>query len=67
MSTEFKSAEKLGVPIPTHTTHIIRLGHSTTPEERLKALQSGTCGYNITLILLQCLHVISLVMVVVLH
>jgi len=46
MSTEFKSADKLGVPIPTHTTHIIRLSHSTTAEERLKALQSGTCSYN---------------------
>jgi len=46
MSTEFKSADKLGVPIPTHTTHIIRLNHTTTAEERLKALQSGTCCYN---------------------
>jgi len=46
MSTEFKSADKLGVPVPAHSTHIIRLAHSTTPEERLKALQSGACGYN---------------------
>jgi len=46
MTSEFKTAEKLGVPIPTHTTHIIRLNHSTNAEERLKALQSGTCGYN---------------------
>jgi len=46
MSTEFKSAEKLGVPIPSHTTHIIRLSHTTTAEERLKAFQSGSCGYN---------------------
>jgi len=46
MSTEFKSADKLGVPIPAHSTHIIRLNHTTTAEERLKALQSGSCGYN---------------------
>jgi len=46
MSTEFKSADKLGVPVPAHSTHIIRLAHSTTAEERLKALQSGACGYN---------------------
>jgi len=46
MTTEFKSAEQLGVPIPVHTTHIIRLGHNTNADERLKALQSGTCAYN---------------------
>ena len=46
MTTEFKSAEKLGVPIPAHSTHIMRLSHTTTPDERLKALQSGVCGYN---------------------
>lgn len=46
MTTEFKSAEKLGVPVPAHSTHILRLGHSTTAEEREKALQSGTCAYN---------------------
>jgi len=45
MSTEFKSADKLGVPVPAHSTHILRLAHSTTAEERLKALQT-TCGYN---------------------
>lgn len=46
MTTEFKSAEKLGVPVPAHSTHILRLGHSTTPADREKALQSGTCAYN---------------------
>jgi len=46
MTTEFKSADKLGVPIPAHSTHIMRLAHSTNAEERLKALQSGTCAYN---------------------
>lgn len=46
MTTEFKSAAKLGVPVPAHSTHILRLGHSTTPAEREKALQSGTCAYN---------------------
>jgi len=47
MSVEFKSAEQLGVPVPAHSTHILRLAHTTTPEERLKALQT-TCGYNYT-------------------
>jgi len=46
MTTEFKSADKLGVPIPAHSTHIMRLAHTTTAEDRLKALQSGTCGFN---------------------
>jgi len=46
MTTEFKSADKLGVPIPAHSSHIIRLAHTTTAEERLKALQSGSCSYN---------------------
>ena len=39
MATDFKSAAELGVPVPAHSTHIIRLAHSTTPAEREKALR----------------------------
>ena len=46
MATDFKGAAELGVPVPAHSTHIIRLAHSTTPAEREKALRSGVCAYN---------------------